>query len=231
MLESKTLVLLPNRATTTDLDRFSDFDCGDEDYQRELVDFLLGHALGEGRSRYNTTYVFYDDLARPLAFVALACSSIDAWSEASANAGNVPVLLIEMLAVDRRNQHRGVGARSCAGCASSPITRVGCRFLALYCDERNAKARAFYRRQGFFEPPLRPRATASAHALRPRVALPPQRRAEGLCRLKPSSREGRRGSPRNEAEGLALSPVSNQPFITRSPQRLYIRPSMTTNGN
>ena len=107
MLESKTLVLLPHRATTTDLDRFRDFDCGDEDYQRELVDFLLGPALGEARSRYNTTYVFYDDLERPLAFVALACSSIDAWCEASANAGNVPVLLIEMLAVDRRNQRCG----------------------------------------------------------------------------------------------------------------------------
>ena len=31
---------------------------------------------------------------------------------------------------------------------------VGCRYLALYCDERNDKARTFYSRQGFFEPPL-----------------------------------------------------------------------------
>ena len=29
-------------------------------------------------------------------------------------------------------------------------------YLALYCDERNEKARDFYRRQGFFEPPLPP---------------------------------------------------------------------------
>lgn len=157
MLESKTPVLLPKRATSTDLDRFRDFDCGDEDYQRELVDFLHGHALGEARSRYNTTYVFYDDLAQPIAFVALACSSIDTWGEASANAGNVPVLLIEMLAVDRRNQHRGVGTEIMRWVREvADNLPVGCRFLALYCDDRNEKARAFYRRQGFFEPPLPP---------------------------------------------------------------------------
>ena len=157
MLESRTLDLLPTRATTIDLDRFRDFDCGDEDYQRDLVDFLLGHALGEARSRYNTTYVFHDDLARPLAFVALACSSIDAWCEASANAGNVPVLLIEMLAVDRRSQHRGVGSEILRWVREfADNLGVGCRYLALYCDERNEKARDFYRRQGFFEPPLPP---------------------------------------------------------------------------
>jgi GNAT superfamily N-acetyltransferase len=157
MLDSKTPVLLPKRATATDLDRFHDFDCGDEDYQRELVDFLHVHALGEARSRYNTSYVFYDDHARPLAFVALACSSIDRWDKASANAWNVPVLLIEMLAVDRRSQHRGVGAEIMRWVREvADNLPVGCRFLALYCDERNDKARAFYRRQGFFEPPLPP---------------------------------------------------------------------------
>src|SRR6185295_11018653 len=122
MLDSKTSLALPKLATDTDLERFRDFDCGDEDYQRELVDFLHGHALSEGRSRYNTTYVFYDDLGRPVAFIALACSSIDTWGEASANAGNMPVLLIEMLAVDRRNQHRGVGGEICAGCGTWPTT-------------------------------------------------------------------------------------------------------------
>src|SRR5262245_15080531 len=138
MLDSKTPVLIPKRATATDLERFREFDSGDEDYQRELVDFLHRHALSEARSRYNTTYVFSDDLARPLAFVALACSSIDTcetWGEASFNAWNVPVLLIEMLAVDRRSQHRGVGAEIMRWVRElADNLGVGCRFLALYCD-------------------------------------------------------------------------------------------------
>ena len=155
MVEFKAPALIAKRATNIDLVRFRDFDCGDEDYQRELTGFLFNHALREAHARYNTTCVFYDDLERPLAFVALACSSIEPWCEASANAENVPVLLVEMLAVDRRSQHRGVGGEIVRWvCDLANNLGVGCRFIALYCDERNENARAFYRGQGFFEPPL-----------------------------------------------------------------------------
>jgi GNAT superfamily N-acetyltransferase len=62
-----------------------------------------------------------------------------------------------MLAVDRRNQQRGVGAAILGWVRDlADNLGVGCRFLALYCDERNHAARRFYRRHGFFEPPLPP---------------------------------------------------------------------------
>ena len=105
------------------------------------------------RAPYTTTYVFYDDDGRPLAFVALACASIEPW-EAFEDCDEVPVLLIEFLAVDRNNQQQGVGSEVMRWIrAKADDMGVGCRFLALYCDRRNTSAQAFYRRQGFFEAP------------------------------------------------------------------------------
>ena len=154
MVASKAPRLFPRLVTGADLVRFKNFDCGDEDYQQELVEFLFDDALAQAAHRFSSTYVFYGEAGSPLAFVALACSSVKAWKELSASGGNLPVLLIEMLAVDRTSQHRGMGHEILAWIGDKARDLgVGCRYLALYCDERNRSAHAFYEREGFFEPP------------------------------------------------------------------------------
>jgi GNAT superfamily N-acetyltransferase len=151
MVTSKARRLTPRRATPADLQQFSHFDCGDEDYQRSLVSFLLHDALDQAAHRYSTTYLFYDDASRPLAFVTLACSALDPWDIDDGH-DNIPVLMIEVLAVDRSNQHHGVGSEIMAWIRRKvDAMGIGCRYLALYCDERNTRAQEFYRRQGFFD--------------------------------------------------------------------------------
>ena len=151
MVTSKARRLAPRLATPADLRQFRHFDCGDEDYQRSLVRFLLDDALDQAAHRYSTTYLFYDESSRPLAFVTLACSALDPFDIDSGH-DNIPVLMIEVLAVDRASQQRGVGSEIMAWIRRKADSMgIGCRYLALYCDERNARAQEFYRRQGFFE--------------------------------------------------------------------------------
>src|SRR5581483_8586988 len=108
-------------------------------------------ALDQAARRYSTTYLFYDDASRPLAFVTLACSALDPFDIDDGH-DNIPVLMIEVLAVDRGSQQRGIGGEIMAWVRRNADSMgIGCRYLALYCDERNASAQAFYRRQGFFD--------------------------------------------------------------------------------
>jgi len=155
MLECSPPRLSARLANPEDLKHFRRFDCGAEDYQQDLVRFLHEDAVTQAARRYSTTYLFYDYAERPLAFVTLSCASIEPWDELE-DRDEIPVLLVEMLAVDRTNQQQGVGTeimRWIRGKADA--MGVGCRFLALYCNRRNASAQAFYRRQGFLEAPPR----------------------------------------------------------------------------
>jgi GNAT superfamily N-acetyltransferase len=153
MLERSPPRLSARLATPTDLQNFRRFDCGAEDYQQDLVRFLHEDAVTQAARRYSTTYVFYDDQERPLAFVTLSCASIEPW-DAFDDRDEIPMLLVEMLAVDRTNQQQGIGSEVMRWIREKADSLgVGCRFIALYCNRRNTSAQAFYRRQGFFEAP------------------------------------------------------------------------------
>lgn len=140
--------------TEADLQAFSEFNCGDEPWSEELNGFLRENAFTEGRERLNTTYVFYDGMDAPVAYVTLATQTLalrtNSWLHLKSQYGHVPMLLIGRLAVDARHQRRGVGRLVLAQVRTWAYEEAcSPRLVGLHVDRSNTQAIAFYARHGF----------------------------------------------------------------------------------
>ena len=148
------------KLSAENLAEFAQFCCGDGKWACDLNDFLRDDALKQQRSRFNTTYVFYygehGQPPRPVAFVALSASEVRKGDSLLRRAPypSIPALLIGRLAVDEREQGKGLGSEIMGWIRNTARSLpIGCRFLALHVDQENEAAIRFYRREDFIEPP------------------------------------------------------------------------------
>ncbi|MHB8513925.1 MAG: GNAT family N-acetyltransferase [Dehalococcoidia bacterium] len=137
---------------------FAAFSCGDEEWQRDLREFLLEDALQQSQGRFSVTFVFYTESGEPAGFATLAAAQV---SRSDAGLGRrapypvVPAVLIGRLGIDVTQQGKGYGQQIMALIREwSMSLPVGCRVLALQVDVRNEGAIRFYERDGFTKAPI-----------------------------------------------------------------------------
>lgn len=155
------LTLFYDRLTPEHLEEFKDFSCGEDEWHRELDEFLRDDALREGDDRLSTTYVFYDQAEEPVAFATLSTSEIRNEETKGSprllgdtHYRSIPALLIGRLAVDSHHQGKRYGSTVLAWIREMALSLpIGCRFLALHVDKPNEAAARFYSKWGFFKPP------------------------------------------------------------------------------
>ena len=146
-------VLTPNH-----LETFQAFTCGSgNEWCDTLNDFLKENALPEGAGLFNKTYVFYNDEA-PVAYATLAASEIDRKRSNILFGSNkphptIPALQIGRIAVDESCQGQKLGTTVLGWIEKLAVeSGIGCRFLVLTADEKNAGAIRLYKRYGFVAP-------------------------------------------------------------------------------
>ncbi|HWQ28640.1 MAG TPA: GNAT family N-acetyltransferase [Dehalococcoidia bacterium] len=139
------------------LEDFMGFDCGSEEWQRDLREFLVDDALSQMAGRYNKTYVFYAGPSA-LGFVTLSAAQVnraDIELPERAPYPVVPAVLVGRLGIDQSWQGRGYGQQIMALVRQWARELVaGCRVVALQVDVRNEGAIAFYEREGFEKAPI-----------------------------------------------------------------------------
>ena len=147
--------------TSERLEEFAAFSCGSEEWQKELDAFLRENALEEGLYRLNFTYVFYGTDRQPVGYTTLLASQVQNAQRKSppligeTRYSYIPVLLVGRLAIAQEHQSHGYGALILAWIKDmARRLEVGCRFVALHCDERNEAGIHFYESHGFITPPL-----------------------------------------------------------------------------
>lgn len=126
-------------------DDFDDFGCGDAALDR----WIRERAWSYERGRYARTAVASSE-TRPIGFVTLAAGSVERRGGperlgAGFSHESVPVVVLARLAVDRRFQGRGIGARLLASAlrrADRASEHVGVRAVVVHA--KDDEAAAFY---------------------------------------------------------------------------------------
>lgn len=142
------LVIEPLDATRHDR---TDFDCG----ELTLNDYLRLLARQHVEKGYARVWVAVraPGAAQVIGYYALATTSLAPEAlPRKAGIGRVPALLLGRLAVDRRHQSQGIGARLLMDAQHNALLvswRVGIH--ALVVDALDEQAAAFYRKYGFQE--------------------------------------------------------------------------------
>lgn len=140
--------------TAEHLGAFKDFNCGPEEWNRDLNDFLPENALTECEQRLNNTHVFYDQDSVPVAYVVLATELLEIrrykWLRVQSRYGQIPAMLIGRLAVDAGHQRRQIGRTILALLRDwAERSVIPYRLMVLEVDQRNVGAIKFYEREGF----------------------------------------------------------------------------------
>ncbi len=135
------------------------FSCGDDPWDIDLNEFLVENALTDQKERYNKTYLFLDEEHACVGFVTVLAGQTST-RESRLQAlipfkkpppyRYAPALHVGRIAVRDGLQRQGHGQYILRWVRhlARDLT-IGCRFIALDVDERNADAIRFYEREGF----------------------------------------------------------------------------------
>ncbi|MEX0800566.1 MAG: GNAT family N-acetyltransferase [Dehalococcoidia bacterium] len=145
----------------------SSFDCGSQQWELDLNDFIGNDALRDQELNLSRTYVFFGDGVGQtvcVGFVTLLATAIERreWSllpklsKDSIAYRFVPALLIGRLAVHKDMQSQRIGSRILVWVRDlASELRIGCRLLAVQVDRENVGALDFYRREEFVAAPVK----------------------------------------------------------------------------
>ena len=154
-------------------DDVSGFNCGSEEWQREVADFLKEDALAQQEMRLNSTFLFYSG-EQLVAYTTLVASNLDleadpdrlrglpGVSEAIGGGRRVfPAVLIAQFGVAAGLQRKGYGKQLLEWAIGHVADLgVGVRFLTLHVHRDNQQGRRFWDSQGFVRSTNRSGSTA-----------------------------------------------------------------------
>ncbi len=143
-------------------DDVSAFNCGDEEWHREVADFLKEDALEQQRSGLNKTFLFYED-SRLIGYTSLLTSSLQLTADedrlrelpgiteaVGGGRKSFPAVLVGQFAVAADQQGRGRGSTMMLWVKGHVLgLEVGTRFLTLHVHTKNRQGRDFWKKQGF----------------------------------------------------------------------------------
>lgn len=144
-------------------DDISGIDCGNEWWQKDVVNFLKEDALSQQANGLNTTFLFYHN-NQLTGFTSLFASSlrIDDDKSLAARPGldvgykEFPCVTIGQFGVDLKYQGKGFGSQMLAWVRAEVLTAsFGVRFLTLHVANANTDGRAFWKKLGFTNLPKR----------------------------------------------------------------------------
>ncbi len=143
-------------------DDISAFDCGSEEWQREVADFLREDALAQQGLGLNKTFLFYDgeDLVGYVSLLtwkleleadADRLRSLDGLAEAADSGRRAfPALLVGQFGVSNSFQRKGYGSAILSWVRGHALElEVGVRFLVLHVERKNQQGKDFWAQQGF----------------------------------------------------------------------------------
>ncbi len=143
----------------TEQDNVQSFDCGLNDWETDVSDFLKEDALNQQKIGINVTWLYYSDTHALKGFVSLVASSIrlDPANTLRVNCGleqvefdYFPCVLIGQFGVKSEAQHQGIG-QFMLNWVGGLVTEldIGVRFLTVHVEKDNSKGFAFWEKQGF----------------------------------------------------------------------------------
>jgi len=144
-------------------DDVSAFDCGSDEWQLEVANFLKEDALAQQDLGLNRTFLFFDEDSRLIGYTSLAASSLRLEADPSrlqelpgiseaVDGGRraFPAVLIGQFAVAAGEQKKGYGQIIAEWVRAHALNlQVGARSLTLHVDTRNRQARNFWSSAGF----------------------------------------------------------------------------------
>lgn len=127
-------------------------DCGEEEWETDVADFLRDDALDQQNRGLNKTYLVYRNDAF-VGFVSLVSSSIkpdDDEDIPDVGYPDAPCLLVGRLGIQRDVQSQGIGSSILSWVRAEAVSaRFGVRFVVLHVERTNRRARTFYQDNGF----------------------------------------------------------------------------------
>jgi len=140
-------------------DDVQSFNCGANEWEKEVSNFLKEDALDQQRIGLNVTWLCYSDTHELKGYVSLIASSIrigrgslwrpwlgidHVWFE------YMPCILIGQFGVQQNEQHQGIGGFMIAWVRGALTELVmGAKFLTLHVHRENNGGLAFWKKQGF----------------------------------------------------------------------------------
>ncbi len=139
-------------------DKVQSFDCGSEEWEVSVSDFLKEDALDQQERGYNITWLYYknDQLAGFMSLIASQIRVRDGLREqfrlAKPKYPDSPCLLIGRLGVHQSAKKEGIGRRMVNWVYGSALrTNFGIKFLTIHVDKRNEVGHLFWKSQMFEE--------------------------------------------------------------------------------
>ena len=139
-------------------DDVQSFDCGSDEWEIEVSNFLKEDALDQQGQRLNVTWLYYldDQLA---GFMSLTASDIkvriglmEQFGLRESKYPDMPCLLIGRLGVSQSVKRHGIGQRMVNWVYGTALNNnFGIKFLTIHVDKRNKGGRAFWESQKFEE--------------------------------------------------------------------------------
>lgn len=138
------------------------FDCGSNEWEIEVSDFLIEDALNQQAMGLNVTWLFYRD-DELVAYTSLISSdltledtseSTPTWKSllglSEIEREDVPCILVGQCGVSKKFHRQRIGRYVISWiCGSAFKSYYGVKLLTLHVDRKNKKGREFWKSQGF----------------------------------------------------------------------------------